>query len=239
MSDQQKNSELNKLIEKELKDIIFNQMTVDESPSTQIAPDLNYNRSPYRFSEKPFLPSSEKQHMDKPVSSLPVDCSFIKEPCSSQLIDVNVLTNFAAKHADMNDISDAPRNIPHPELEDVSQPSLNARTQNNAALKYSSLQGSKSPPKIPYSSGNVDKKSTRLENSNDSEKNSSDKRKKRRPRNKAKDKEKVNHKIQGNAEPIKQSAPLIRKESVKQDKGRVNKHQPPQKEGMYGISKSI
>lgn len=236
MSDQQKNSELNKLIECHIKDMLFNKKTPDESPQSQITPDLNYNRSPYRFSEKPFLPTTEKtQHIDKSVSSLPIDCSFNKEPCSSQLIDLNVLTNFAAKHADINDISDAPRNIPHPELEDALQPSPDTRTPVNTALKYHSLQGSKSPPKTPYSTGTGDKNSIRLENFNDSERVSPDKRKRRKPRNRPRDKEKFNHKVQGNDELAKQSTTPIRRESVKQDKGKVNKQHSVQKEGVYDI----
>lgn len=235
MSDQQQNSELNKLIECKIKDMLFNKKTPNESPQSQITPDLNYNRSPYRFSEKPFLPTTETaQHIDKSVSSLPIDC-FNKEPCSSQLIDLNVLTNFAAKHADINDISDAPRNVPHPELEDALQPSPNTRTPVNTALKYHSIQGSKSPPKIPYSTGTGDKISVRLENSNDSERVSPDKRKRRKPRNRPRDKEKFNHKVQGNDELAKQSTTPIRRESAKQDKGKINKQHSAQKEGMYDL----
>lgn len=236
MSDQQQNSELNKLIECHIKDMLFNKKTTDESPQSQITPDLNYNRSPYRFSEKPFLPTTDKtQHIDKSVSSLPIDCSFNKEPCSSQLIDLNVLTNFAAKHADINDISDAPRNIPHPELEDASQPSPDTRTPITAALKYTSLQGSKSPPKIPYSTG--DKNSVRLENSNDSERVSPDKRRRRKPRSRPRDKEKFNHKVQGNGELVKQSTTPSRREAAKIDKGKVNKQHASPREGMYDILK--
>lgn len=226
-----------KLIENHIKGLLFNQTSPTESTQPPpIAPDLNYNMNSYRFPKKPFSPGSENAHLDTPLSSLPLDCSLIKQPTnsSSQLIDLNVLTNFAAKHADINDISNTPRVLPHPELEDDSPITTGTNITKDILSNFNTSHEFKSPSAITSIFENLKsaEKNMRQEHPNGTDQIALDKKKKKKSRRP--NKEKSNRKMQGNFEPINQSVVLLKPEAPKQDKVISNKHYAPQK----GASKS-
>lgn len=227
-----------KLIENHIKGLIFNQKSTAEPAPTQIAPDINYNMSNFRY-RKPFLASSEISPLDPPLSALPLDCGLSNQSSSSTLIDVNVLTNFASKHASISEISNAPipRVLPHPDLEDGISPNLSTDASKGVLLGFNVSHELKSPSSNAgrfEDVRNADKNATRKDYLNGAERAASDKKKKKKPKKKN-EKEKAfrkENRTQGNAEPVKQSTP--KRELHKQDVVNVNK-QHASKEGKLAF----
>lgn len=141
-----------KVIENHIKDLLFKNVQ-SGPPPVQSNPEVQYKVSPFLFDKNCLLTNVEDEvYKDKLAPPLPFDCNLSKNCSSSQLIDVNVLTNFAAKHAvaaTSDLISNSSRILPHPELENdmPSSPSKSIPKDNILPIQ-NIVEGNKSPKKF-------------------------------------------------------------------------------------------